>query len=86
MKNFFKKHHTVYEDPVETKFDMMMKLIKDLPKKDYERLKKAMDLGYDAYQNVRNVKTEEEKAIEKIMKENSDIDLLEKSMEIEKND
>lgn len=44
----------------------MMKLIKDLPRADYNRLKDAMDLGYNAYQKVRNVKTADEKEIEDI--------------------
>lgn len=51
----------VYEDPVEIRFDAMMELIKDLPKADYNRLKKAMDLGWQSYQTVRNVKTDDEK-------------------------
>lgn len=50
-----------FEDPVELRFDAMMVLIKDLPKADYNRLKKAMDLGWQSYQTVRNVKTEDEK-------------------------
>lgn len=49
------------EDAVEQTFNTMMRLIKDLPKADYKRLKDAMDLGYDAYQKVRNVKTIDEK-------------------------
>lgn len=53
-------------DPVEMRFDSMMKLIKDLPRADYNRLKDAMDLGYNAYQKVRNVKTADEKEIEDI--------------------
>ncbi len=63
----FKKKQKVSEDIVEQKFDAMMNLIKDLPRADYNRLKRAMDLGYDSYQAVRNVKTVDEK-------ENEDID------------
>lgn len=48
-------------DPVEQRFGSMMELIKDLSKSDYNRLKKAMDLGWQSYQIVRNVKTEDEK-------------------------
>jgi hypothetical protein len=55
-----------WTDPVEVRFDSMMKLIKDLPKADYNRLKDAMDLGYSAYQKVRNVKTADEKEVEDI--------------------
>jgi hypothetical protein len=52
----------------EYRFDAMMSLIKDLPRADYNRLKKAMDLGYDAYQTVRNVKTVDEREVEDIEK------------------
>ena len=62
----FKKMGKGYVEPVEQKFSLMMGLVKDLPKADYERLKKAMDLGWQSYQTIRNVKTNEEK-------ENADI-------------
>ncbi len=78
---FLKRKKVVYEDPIEIRFDAMMSLIKDLPKQDYTRLKEAMDLGYDSYQKVRNVKTDEEKAIDKALKENADIDIIEKTLE-----
>lgn len=47
----------------EARFNNMMELIKDLPKADYNRLKAAMDLGWEAYQKVRNVKTVDEKEL-----------------------
>ena len=62
------KRKSSNEDPVEARFDAMMELIKDLPKADYNRLKDAMDLGYAAYQKVRNVKTADEKEVEDIVK------------------
>lgn len=74
MKLFKKK--AVYNDPVEEKFDSMMRLIKGLSRVDYNRLKKAMDLGYDSYQVVRNVKTVDER-------ETEDIDEIEKKLEKE---
>lgn len=55
-------------DPAEERFDKMMELIKDLPRADYNRLKSAMDLGYDAYQKVRNVRTVDEKEVADIVK------------------
>lgn len=61
MKLFFRRKSSSYEDPAEERFDLMMDLIKDLPRADYNRLKDAMDLGYSAYQKVRNVKTADEK-------------------------
>lgn len=54
----------------------MMELIKDLSKADYNRLKKAMDLGWQSYQIVRNVKTDDEK-------EFGDIEAAERQLEKE---
>lgn len=65
MKWFKKK--TSVSDPVEDKFVIMMDLIKNLSKADYNRLKKAMDLGWQSYQTIRNVKTEDEKEVEDIV-------------------
>lgn len=73
----FRKKRKETEDIVEQKFDAMMNLIKDLPKADYNRLKKAMDLGYDSYQIVRNVKTTDEKAVEEISDTEKELDLIE---------
>jgi nucleoid DNA-binding protein len=61
----FKKKKT--EDMVEQRFDAMMELIKDLHRAEFNRLKGAMDLGYSAYQKVRNVKTADEKEVEDIL-------------------
>ena len=63
----FKRKKHIVEDPVEQRFDSMMELIKDLPRADYNRLKDAMDLGYNAYQKVKNVKTVDEKEVEDIL-------------------
>ena len=57
----------------EYRFDSMMSLIKDLPRADYNRLKKAMDLGYEAYQTVKNVKTVDEREVEDIEKVEKEI-------------
>lgn len=70
----FRKRKIVTENLAEQKFDAMMNLIKDLPRADYNRLKDAMDLGWSAYQKVRNVKTAEEK-------ENDDIAGAEAALE-----
>lgn len=64
---FRKRKNKQVHDPVEQRFDAMMELIKDLPKSDYNRLKDAMDLGYSAYQKVKNVKTADEKEIADIL-------------------
>lgn len=70
---FKKRKKMVLESVAEQRFDAMMDLIKDLSRPDYNRLLAAMDLGYNAYQKVKNVKTEEEKELE-------DIDEIEKSL------
>lgn len=67
----FKKNTMPIKDPVEARFETMMGLVKDLTPKDYRRLKKAMDSGYEAYNIVRNIKTDDD-AIEK-----SELNLLE---------
>lgn len=72
----FKRRKKILESVAEQRFDSMMTLIKDLPRADYTRLKDAMDLGYNAYQKVKNVKTVDEKELE-------DIDDIEKLMEKE---
>ena len=72
----FKKKSRKYVDPVEQKFGSMMNLIKELSRADYNRMKKAMDLGWQSYQTIRDVKTDEEK-------ENADIDEAERILERE---
>lgn len=62
----FRKKKVRYEDPSEVRFDLMMDLVKDLSRSDYNRLKKAMDLGWQSYQTVRNVKTDDEKEFSEI--------------------
>ena len=71
--SFFRKKQGRIQEPVEARFDAMMDLIKDLSKPDYNRLKKGMDLGWQSYQTVRNVKTDDEK-------ESEDIDAAEKQL------
>lgn len=69
----FKRRKAVLESVSEQRFDDMMELIKDLPRADYNRLLDAMNLGYNAYQKVKNVRTIDEKELE-------DIDEIEKSL------
>ena len=56
----FRKKSTPTTDPSEARFEAMMNLVKDLDKSDYRRLKKAMDSGYEAYNIVRNIETEDD--------------------------
>lgn len=72
----FRRKKAKYVDAVEQKFGSMMALIKDLSRADYNRMKKAMDLGWQSYQTIRDVKTDDEK-------ENADIDEAERILEKE---
>lgn len=72
MKLFNKKRRGTY-GTVEARFDTMMDMIKDLSRADYNRLKKAMDLGWQSYQAIQNVKTEDEREV-------ADIDDIEKKL------
>ena len=71
--SIFRRKRIADIDIDEIRFDAMMDLIKDLPRADYNRLKAAMDLGYEAYQKVKNVKTVDEREMD-------DIEKLDKSL------
>lgn len=43
------------EDSLDDKFDGMMKWIKSLSRKDYNKLMKAVDSGYKAYQELHGI-------------------------------
>lgn len=63
----FKRKKNNSYDPVEEKFSIIIDLVKDLDRSNFNRLKDAMDLGYSAYQKVRNVKTADEKEVADIL-------------------
>lgn len=74
MKLFKKHHHQPTSS--EQKLNTIIDLIKDLPRADYNRLKKGMDLIYNGYQEIRNAKTMDEQ-------EYGDIDNIEAKLEKE---
>ena len=74
MKLFKKRKHTPTSS--EQKLNTIIDLVKDLPRADYNRLKKGMDLIYNGYQEIRNAKTMDEK-------EYGDIDNIEVNLEKE---
>ena len=47
------------EYALDGEFDSLMKWVKELSRKDYNRLKKAMDLGYSAYQTLHGIDVDE---------------------------
>lgn len=61
MGIFHKKQSKAYfeEDILDSKYDEMMAWIKDLSRKDYNKLKKAMDSGYEAYQTLHGIEPSE---------------------------
>lgn len=78
---FFKK--TIIPDPVEARFQAVVDLVKDLPRKDYNRLKKAMDKVYDGYADIRDVKTEDERETAPVAKIEKSLDKIMKNEEKE---
>ena len=68
IKLFRRKKINIEMSIDESRFDAMMDLIKDLPKANYNRLKKAMDLGWQSYQTIRDVKTDDERELDEIDK------------------
>lgn len=75
MKKWFsRKQESV--DRVELKFQAVVDLIRDLDKKEFNRLKEGIDLVWQGYQKVGQAKTNVEKEME-------DIDESEKILEEE---
>lgn len=68
MKLFSKKQENqtnfFEEEVLDDKFDVMMAWIKYLSRKDYNKIKKAMDLDYNAYQTLHGIEIDEETSIE----------------------
>lgn len=61
---FFRKHEGqpsrfFRENTLDDAFDEMMAWVKDLSRKDYNKLKKAMDFDYDAYQALHGIEPED---------------------------
>lgn len=75
---FFRRRNRAAVDPAEARFQAMVDLIKDLPRKDYNRLKKAMDKVYDGYADIREVKTEDEREVEDVAKIEKTLDKISK--------
>lgn len=52
------------EDTLDRKFDEAMAWIKQLSRKDYNKIKKAMDLDYNAYQTLHGIEPGEDTVVE----------------------
>lgn len=64
--SWFLQKNKVTEDRVEARFQTIVELVKDLDKREFNRLKKGMDLAWQSYQEVRQAKTSVEKELEDI--------------------
>ena len=61
MRLLKKKHEPFFEeDALDAQFDRVMSWVRDLARKDYNKLKKAMDKDYDAYQILRGIEPVED--------------------------
>lgn len=60
--SFFKKKSEPFfeEGSLDVQFDNIMSWVRDLARKDYNKLKKAMDKDYDAYQILHGIEPVEE--------------------------
>ena len=56
------------QDRVEERFQAVVSLIRDLDKKEFNRLKEGMDLVWQGYNKVGQAKTTTEKEVEDIEK------------------
>lgn len=78
MPSWFSRKNNQVEDRVEARFQTVVSLVKDLDKKEFNRLKKGMELAWQGYQEVRQAKTMDEKEYsdieeaEKFLKEESE--------------
>lgn len=53
-------------DRVEEKFQTIVALIKDLDRREFNRLQEGISLAWEAYNKVRQAKTNEDKEVEEI--------------------
>ena len=57
---FKKRTQTEYTDRVEERFQTIITLIRDLDRKEFNRLKEGIDLAWEAYNKVRQTRSAEE--------------------------
>lgn len=77
MRSWFsRKKKNKIEDKVEARFQTVVDLVRDLDRKELNRLIEGVQLCWQGYQKVGQAKTTEEK-------ENGDIDEAEKALEKE---
>ena len=68
VARFIRKKHKGATDRVEAKFQAVVDLIRDLDRKEFNRLKEGMELVWQGYNKVGQAKSSIEKEIEDIEK------------------
>lgn len=66
MRSLFHRESGRSKSRVEEKFQTIVDLIKDLDKKEFNRLKEGIDLAWQAYNKVSQAKTATEKELDDI--------------------
>lgn len=71
---FFKKRKVA--DRVERRFQQAVGLVKDLDKKEFNRMMDGMKLAWEAYDKIRKVQTVDEKEVADIANVEKELDYL----------
>lgn len=74
MRLFKKKREL---DKVEERFNTGISLVKDLTKADKDRLMRGLELAWQGYEEIRKVRTRDEKTVDDIDKLDHTLDLVE---------
>lgn len=80
MLSFFHRRK-IPTDPTEARLWAVVNLIKDLPRKDFNRLRRAMDKIYDGIEDVRVVRTDDERELEDVNKTDRLLDKIKEEEE-----
>lgn len=64
-------------DKVESRFQQAISLVKDLDKKEFNRMMEGMKLAWEAYDKIRKVQTVDEKEVADISSTEKELDYIE---------
>ena len=64
-------------DKVEARFQQAISLVKDLDKKEFNRMMEGMKLAWEAYDKIRKVQTVDEKEVADISSTEKELDYIE---------
>lgn len=71
---FFKKRKIA--DRVESRFQQAVELVKDLDKKEFNRMMDGIKLAYEAYNKIRQVQTVDEKENAEMLSADKDVEYI----------